>query len=63
MSSYVQSVIMPNEDIVTIAKTHWFIYVVPFLWLMLAIVLLVALYQYTLIPSICIFCLAAILFF
>lgn len=63
--SYVKSVLMPNEEVVTLAKTHWFIYVVPSLWLIFSILSLALLFyaQYTLIPGFFLLAIAAFLFF
>lgn len=40
--SYVQSVIMPGESVIAQARTHWFIYAGPALWLLLALILTAA---------------------
>ena len=40
--SYVQSVIMPGEVVIAQAHTHWFIYVGPACWLVLALAVMAA---------------------
>jgi len=40
--SYVQSVITPGETLIAQAKTHWFIYVGPACWVVVALILMVA---------------------
>jgi uncharacterized membrane protein YdbT with pleckstrin-like domain len=40
--SYVQSVITPGETLIAQAKTHWFIYVGPAFWLVIALILMAA---------------------
>jgi uncharacterized membrane protein YdbT with pleckstrin-like domain len=40
--SYIQSVIMPGETVLATAKTHWFIYFSPALWLIASLLLALA---------------------
>ena len=43
--SYVDSVITPQEKIIIVAKTHWFIYINPAIWCIMGLLILGGLYK------------------